>query len=315
MDLYKFQDSLIDRSGSGRIRPWKFKKINNIFLSEVYQGIDEKKSLRLRECATYLEFCVSQSEKMSLKSGNFCRVRLCPMCTWRRSLKIYSQVSKIMNGIQSVGTYRYLFLTLTVRNCVGEDLSSVLDGLFYAWNKFSKFKRFRNVVRGWYRGLEVTHNLSMNTFHPHFHCVLVVDRSYFAWKNYTPHGIWTDLWKKALGVEYTPIVNIKKTYDVQAKSIAEMAKYTVKDTDYIKPWDWELTVEIVRVLDKVLNHRRLVAFGGLFKEWHKKLNLDDVVDGDLVHVDSECAEINENAPVLGYEWNVGYQQYRMINGS
>jgi plasmid rolling circle replication initiator protein Rep len=94
-----------------------------------------------------------------------------------------------------------------------------------------------------------------------------------------------------------------------------MAKYTVKDTDYIKPWDWELTVEIVRVLDKALNHRRLVAFGGVFKEWHKKLNLDDAVDGDLVHVDSESSEIDENVLILSYEWNVGYQQYRMIKGS
>ncbi len=315
MNDKKVQDELVDVSGSGRVRAWRDKKIKNEIVAEVYRDVDEKKSVRLKRCATFLQFALGALGEKRLKSANFCRVRLCPMCTWRRSLKIYSQVSKIMQSFRDEDNYEYLFLTLTVKNCVGDGLSELLDGLFCAWKKFVKFKVFRDSVRGWYRGLEVTHNLSMNTYHPHFHCVLVVDSSYFMGRNYLSQAKWTSMWKKALGVEYTPIVNIKKTYDVKAKSIAEMAKYTVKDTDYIKPWDWELTVEIVRVLDKALNHRRLVAFGGVFKEWHKKLNLDDAVDGDLVHVDSESSEIDENVLILSYKWNVGYQQYRMMKGS
>nr|CRY96473.1 hypothetical protein [uncultured prokaryote] len=313
MDMEKFQEQLVDVSSSGRVRPWKDKKIKNLLLSKLYRAVDSKKSIRLRECATFLRFSIKSSDSLCLKSGNFCKVRLCPMCTWRRSLKIFGQVKSIMDGIQSENDYAYLFLTLTVINCDGEDLSNRLDEMMMAWKRFLKLVVPRGFMRGWYRGLEITHNVFDNTYHPHFHCVLAVEKSYFAWKNYVSQKGWTTLWKKALNVKYTPVVNIKRTYGPIAKSVAEMAKYSVKDADYIKPEDWELSEEIVRCLDKVLMHRRLIAFGGVFREWHKKLNLDDAVDGDLVHVDSECLEEDEKGLILSYEWNVGYQQYRRVD--
>lgn len=312
MNEKNIQEELVDVSNMGRVRPWKGKKLRNLMVSEIYKDVNKKKSIRLASCATFVQFAVDPSGKKRLKSANFCRVRLCPMCTWRRSLKIFSQVSKIMNGLQSEGGYEYLFLTLTVKNCDGNELPEVLDDLFYAWKKFGQFKLFKSVVRGWYRGLEITHNISDNTYHPHFHCVLVVDKSYFKSRNYVTQAVWTSLWKRALGVDYTPIVNIKKTYGVRAKTVIEAVKYTVKDTDYVKPEDWELSVEIVSILDAALAGRRLVAFGGKFKEWHKKLNLGDAVDGDLVHVDSEASEMDVEGSILSYEWNVGYQQYRLV---
>ena len=36
-----------------------------------------------------------------------------------------------------------------------------------------------------------------------------------------------------------------------------------------------MTDDAVYILDKALAHRRLTAFGGILKEYHKKLNLDD----------------------------------------
>lgn len=311
MDVKEFQEQLVDISSTGKVRPWKDKKIKSLFLSELYRTVDEKKSMRLHECATFLRFGMSSSNKLRLQSGNFCKVRLCPMCTWRRSLKIFSQVKSIMDGVQSENDYAYLFLTLTVKNCDGENLSDELDKMMKAWKRFLKLVGAKGFIKGWYRGLEITHNVFDNTYHPHFHCVLVVEKSYFAWRNYISQKGWTEMWKKALGVKYTPIVNIKKTYGVTAESVAEMAKYSVKDKDYIKPEDWELSEEIVRCLDRVLMHRRLIAFGGVFREWHKKLNLDDAVDGDLVHL--ELRQDGEKDEVyVGYEWNVGYQQYRLV---
>lgn len=304
-------DVLVDVSATGRERPWREKKVKNLIISEVYKDVSENKAIRLENCATYVEFWIDPLGKKKLKEANFCRVRLCPMCIWRRSLKIFNQVKRIMDEIEKENQYEYLLLTLTVKNCDGDQLSGELDRLFYAWNKFSKSKRFKNSVKGWYRGLEVTHNVSNNTYHPHFHCVFAVNRGYFRGRGYITQAEWTNIWKKALGVEYTPIVNVKKIKGVTAKAVAEVAKYTVKDGDYIKPEDWDLTVEIVRRLDRALDHRRLVGFGGEFKKWHKKLNLDNPVDGDLVH--TEIEEVERGEGCLGYVWDVGYQQYRLVD--
>ena len=305
------QEELVDVSGTGRKRPWREKKIKNLIVSEIYKDVNEDKAIRLENCATYVEFWIGDLEEKRLKAANFCRVRLCPMCIWRRSLKIFSQVKSIMDELQEENRYEYVLLTLTVRNCSGNDLSKEFDRLFYAWNKFSKDKVFRRTVKGWYRGLEVTHNVEKNTYHPHFHCIFAVNKSYFSGREYVTQRKWTDIWKKALGVEYTPIVNVKKVKGVTAKAVAEVAKYTVKDGDYIKPENWNLTLEIVRCLDKALDHRRLVGFGGEFRKWHKKLNLDNPVDGDLVHTKKE--EIGEEEFYWGYVWDVGYQQYRLVN--
>lgn len=49
------------------------------------------------------------------------------MCAWRRSLKIFGQVSKVMDHVEKNYNYRYIFLTLTVKNCYGEDLKDTLD--------------------------------------------------------------------------------------------------------------------------------------------------------------------------------------------
>lgn len=306
------QEELVDVSSTGKIRPWKDKKIKNLMVSEAYKDVDMKKSVRLQNCATFVSFSMDSVNRKKLSASNFCRVRLCPMCTWRRSLKIFSQVKRVTDAMNEKNEYRYLFLTLTVKNCVGEELLLNLEMLSYAWKKFSKNESFKKVVKGWYRGLEITHNIFDNTYHPHFHCLLVVKKTYFTSRDYLTQVKLTEMWRTALGVEYTPIVNVKKVKGITAQAIAEVAKYAVKDADYISPEDWDLTVETVRLLDRVLNHRRLVAFGGVFREWHKRLNLDDAVDGDLVHVNSECLEREEDGLVVSYEWNVGYQQYRLV---
>ena len=70
-----------------------------------------------------------------------------------------------------------------------------------------------------------------------------------------------------------------------------------------------MTDDAVYILDKALAHRRLTAFGGILKKYHKKLNLDDMEDGDLVNTDNE--ELREDIDYIleTYHWNVGYQQY------
>ncbi len=61
-------------------------------------------------------------------------------------------------------------------------------------------------------------------------------------------------------------------------------------------------------LEKGLHRKRLISYGGLLKEIHKKLNLDDSEDGDLIHTNDE-----EKADEDGYSiiamWNWERKNY------
>lgn len=323
---------LIDVNSKGRIIDWRSKKLSTLELAESYKRLGqafENKYYRVKECGTYLEYKKFKDDTKKLNLANFCKVRLCPMCSWRRSLKIYGQVSKVMNEVSKNNNYDYIFLTLTTRNCKANELSQTIDDIFNGFKKLTKRKRYKQSIKGHFRALEVTHNLNYNsswfdTYHPHLHCILVVNKSYFTdTKSYITQKEWTNLWKSVLKIDYIPIVDVRRFKDVGGKgiekSISETAKYTVKSDDYIVRDDITneiietLTDDAVYILDKALAHRRLVAFGGILKDVHKKLNLDDPEDGDLVNTDNEDLREDLDYIIERYRWNIGYKQYLRVD--
>ena len=321
---------LIDINSNGKVTDWQGKKLRTIELAESYRRLGLDKHFRVRDCGTFLEFKrFINDNSMKLNKANFCKVRLCPMCSWRRSLKIYGQVSKVMDEVVKNEDLEFIFLTLTTRNCEGQDLSNTIDNIFNAFNKMTKRVKFKKSVKGYFRALEVTHNLNImsdwfDTYHPHLHCILVVNKSYFKKPDiYITQEEWTSLWKDVLKVDYTPIVDVRRFKDVGGKgiekSISETAKYTVKSDDYIVRDDITneiietLTDDAVYILDKALAHRRLVAFGGILKDVHKKLNLDDPEDGDLVNTDNEDLREDLEFIIERYSWNIGYKQYYKVD--
>lgn len=327
------REVLTDKSSTGRVRPWKELKIKSKQLSEIYTSLYEdelqkalydippeywsKRAKSVKFCANVLTFDVYEDGQKRLTSAFLCRKRLCPMCSWRRSLKIQSHARKIFE-YASIEGYQYIFLTLTVPNCKGTELSKTLDEMFSGWNRLMGYKKIKDTVIGWYRALEVTHNVnpdsnSYDTYHPHFHCILALPKSYFK-KSYIRHDEWLTLWRKAMRNETITQVDVRK---IKSKgkniieAVCESAKYTVKSSDYILPENWNLSKETVRVLDLALAHRRLVAYGGRLKEIHNLLNLDDEVDGDLVHIDDDSYKGNVTKQIIAV-WSVGYQEYYIL---
>lgn len=303
---------LEDIGRNGKERPWAKHKEEAQYIAVAYKEIgDERKFERIMNCATYLGFKQTEEVK-KLKEANFCRVRLCPTCAWRRSLKVGGQMSKIMSAIQN--DYAFIHLVLTVRNVYGDQLREELDNLSKAWNRLIGYKDIKNVVKGYYRATEVSHNVEVksqwyNTYHPHFHCILAVNKSYFSGKTYLKKSKWIELWKKAARLNYEPNVYVERIKsDTMGGAIAELSKYTTKYEDIILPERWKITKETVKVLDKALGSKRFIAMGGVFKDAHKRLNLDDIEDGDLVHIDDDSVAENENETVY-YIWHSGYSQY------
>ena len=61
----------------------------------------------------------------------------------------------------------------------------------------------------------------------------------------------------------------------------ETAKYPVKSIDYLTN-DRDENLQRVEDLKKGLKSKRLISFGGIFKEIRKELQLEDVESGDLI---------------------------------
>lgn len=296
---------LADKSASGKSRNWALHKLNSGYISLAYEEIDPKKSERMKDCANWLAFWRKEDGTMKLHDARFCRVRLCPICQWRRSLKTFAQMSQVLDVASSDG-YQFIFLTLTVRNCDGSELSSELSHLLLSYNRLMKYKDVLTAVKGYYRGCEVTHNTLSDEYHPHLHVILAVRSGYFSGKTYLSQARWAELWQRALQVSYTPIVDVRKCKG-GSKAIAEACKYAVKPSDVINFDDWDMTVETLRTLDKALENRRFIGLGGVLKDIHKQLHLDDMEDGDLVHVEGQETEQPTEDEIVFF-WN-GYSQY------
>jgi plasmid rolling circle replication initiator protein Rep len=322
---------LVDKTKTGKQRDWQGKKRRSQLTAEHFDKAGlERKAERMNECADTLVF-KSTPEGLKLYQAWFCKVRLCPMCNWRRSLKIAYQNKRIVETINQREKVNWLFLTLTVKNTDAESLSETISAMFKAWNRLVGYKAFKTSVKGYFRALEVTRNRdpeseSFGTYHPHFHVLLCVAPSYFT-RNYIKQSEWTSLWQKAMRLDYTPIVHIQRVkpkeklddlpiYEEdlkkaikEQKAILEVSKYPVKDTDVIQGNTvTRENVETVLALDNALAYKRLIGYGGLLKQVHKELDFEDPEEGDLINI-SEEDEISNGAFDVIARWHVGLKNY------
>lgn len=330
--------ALTDKGRNGRERPWRAYKMANELLSVAYDSINPSKAERLRGCGKVLSFKVDRKTgNKKLINAECCRVRLCPLCAWRRSLKNFWNTIKIVKWLQANSESRiggrldYIFITLTVKNCQGEALSGAIDDLFAAVKRLYERKEIKKAWLGMVRNLEVTHNVNpeskdYDTFHPHFHMIAAVRSSYFTSRDYISQKRLQELWREALRADYDPVVDIRR---VKAKAraspesenaadcdaaaaVAECSKYAAKAADYIIPDDWDLTVDTVRVLDAALDRRRLIMYSGIFREVKQLLQLEDCEDGDLIRVGEEEPELGPDTYIESYWWYSGYRQYYKV---
>lgn len=290
-------------------KKFQSKKEVNLVIGHIYDelGLDGR-AARVSDCATYLEFHVTDTEH-KLHAANFCRDRLCPMCNWRRSLKIFGQVSQIMDVLQGQNL-QFIFLTLTVKNCSPDELpltvGKLLDG-FYSLHKKFRYKRFSS-ISGTFRSLEVTRNKRDGSFHPHLHVVLAVRSDYFAGRNYVSQSEWSKIWRSCCDLAYDPIVDVRKikadSSGSLAGGVAEVVKYAVKDSDYLVGSFEDIKVSVSALL-LALSNRRLAAYTGCFRTVARQLKLDDPENGDLVHVEPDQLRDDVAYMVVRYFWRAG----------
>lgn len=343
-------ERLHDLRPNGTERPWAKWKRETQGLADIYEVLgcdpdnpqaahDLDKARRVSECANYTEFQRHDPDGqhsgpwLTLHTANFCRNRLCPMCGWRRSLKMGSQAREVVAEAnrQKVSrdgvAYKWLLVTFTVRNVTGPELGRTIDQIHKAAHNMAKTKRWKAAVKGWLRATEITHNTdvksaSFDTFHPHLHFLLCVNSRYFKSAEYIPQKEWKAMWERAAGLNYDSQVNVKAVKDLEndptkesktslGGALAEVTKYVCKPQGVVTWENPEMAVRTVLVLDRMLDGRRLTSWGGVLKEAAAKLKLDSIETGDLVHVESESEDKDANAiaDYVAFNWSVGVSDY------
>lgn len=305
---------LEDHTSTGRAAPWAEKKQLNEALTRMYRAVNNTRAREnlpallsdrrmndLESCGSYLEFGVNEQGEKRLHRANFCHVRLCPLCQWRRSLAQFHMTQQQADWIQEHHSgVRYIFLTVTLRNCQPAQLSQTIDALTRGFSLMVGSKRARvNSLRarlqgtllGSSRSIEVTYNSSANTMHPHIHALLAVSPSYFTGAGYITHEGWQQLWRECVGIDYLPQVSIE-TIDNTARAVAECSKYSAKLTNilhaYAHPHDSEQAERALEAMHIALRGRRLISLSGCFKDAKAALRQQDAdAREDLIHVDGD----------------------------
>lgn len=311
---------LVDKTKSGKVIPWREKKLANIEYWELLHILEFKKAERVKACAEVLEYNADQETgEIKLAKVWFCKSRLCPMCNWRRTMKHGIQAQKVVaEVIRRKPKARWLFLTLTVKNVYdGDELNKSLSDMAKGFNRMTKYVKVAKNLIGFMRATEVTVNKTDNSYNQHMHVLLCVEPSYFnSSKNYISQKQWTSFWKRAMKLDYDPIVDVrairpKNKHKSDIKSaIDETAKYPVKHTDFMTD-DEDRNLQVVSDLEEGLYRKRLISYGGLLKEVHAELNLDDAEDGDLVHIDDEDKASQDGYSIVAV-WNWERKNYYII---
>lgn len=311
----KEEKVLKDISKNGYDRKWRERKLQNIELGARLEKLGYRNFSNVYQCSEVLRFLEQEDKSLKLHQAWFCKNRLCPICNWRRSMKYSAQLSEIIDvAIQKKPNSKFLFLTLTVKNCEGDELKETTSAMTKAFNRLIGYKKPKKNLLGYVRSMEVTYNEERKDYHPHLHILLMVKSSYFTGngENYISQDEWSTFWKRAMKLDYEPVVDVRKIYAKKHKqkyvdAIKEVAKYPMKPIEIMGITEEE-KLQITDDLMIGLRGKRQLGFGGIFKEIRKELQLDDVESGDLINIDDEQKESSLGKEIVAM-WNWERKNY------
>lgn len=261
-------------------KPSEKKAKMNDFLKKIKNKVSEKMSLKIFECGDIVGFLKSKGEKIRLHGGNFCNNRFCPLCSWRKAKKDGYLLMLLFSVVQKIHKKELIFLTLTAPNVVKEKLNEEIKDFNKSFERMSKTLAFTSICKGYIRKLEVTYNAQENTYHPHFHVVIAVNKSYFTdTKFYINQKKWLEMWQVAKRNSKITQVDIRKAKLDDMKGVYEMATYSAKASDYL------FSEDTFDTFYNALKGKQLITFNGLFKEILKEIKAGE--HSELIENDGE----------------------------
>lgn len=233
----------------------------------------------IRECNTFMMMVADETlENKKQYKGNSCKNRFCPICAWKKARKDALALSVMMAYLKQEEKKDFIFLTLTAPNVPAEELNDEIKHYNHSFKKLMERKEVRSIVKGYARKLEITYNEERDDYHPHFHVLIAVNKSYFTDKDYyISRDRWLELWKQVTKNPLITQVDVRKVRNGRDEKVYEIAKYSAKDSDYL------INQDVFEVFYNALKGKRLIVFSGLFKEAMTKFKngeLDDYKEKD-----------------------------------
>ena len=307
-----------------------FLKKSSVKMANIFLDFDKKKGARMIDCAKVLLFKkFEQIEYRKLFKAFMCKILLCPFCMTRKSILIGNNLYKVLQFGADEKKLEYIHLTLALKNCKINELKGTIELMLKAFEKLrardifkQKGKGAKGTIKGWFRNLEITFNEKDKTFHPHFHVILAVEKSYF-FKETNPDGYLTQevalqMWKECLAVDYLPTVDLRKVYYLDEngnkiinfddgeglkKAVEEASKYITKAMDLLSIEDEKLQKKVIKSMLQALSYRRLFAYGGVLKNIRAELKLQDEEKSNLINLgDDEIDTTGMEYFVEVYKW-------------
>lgn len=267
---------LTTKSVNDCLHQFKEDKTEIKLLSEAYDFLGEhERANRVAECSSHLWF-----HDNKLHRANYCRDRLCSLCAWRNSRRYGRELVNIVNALPE---FRFVFITLTVPNTAGELLRALNETMLSALGKLFDCKFWKSFALGYFRAFEVVCKADL-TFHPHIHllvCVteelynsLVKDKSAFSvqllseWQRAMQNELITD-------IDIRPVVSLNTSNDKKfidyKLAVVKVALYCGKPVTCIVMDDFERTVHNVKWLSEAFRGVRLFSDGGILRKRRQEL--------------------------------------------
>lgn len=289
----------------------------------MYAEFDARKATLLKDCGRQLYFHLERhvetfEERETLAHMYTCKDRFCPFCNWRRARKLAIQTYEVLDFISKSAKFRFLHLTLTVKNPYIESTRESILSMNSAFQRMFRWKRVKESIVGFVKVLEIHPQKTDFSFtHPHFHVLVVVPTLYFNsnYNLYINQNEWVDLWKKALCADYRPSVSVRvirpkiQGVDEIASAVAEVCKYPFKSIDFLN-----YPSSLFMILTEQLVCLRRVSSGGEVKKTRQILNMEDSEDGDLVFENERTSDLWEKISLVMYQYDQARQKY-VLNGS
>jgi plasmid rolling circle replication initiator protein Rep len=286
---------------------WPEKKLQAIKVGKkmIAAGF-KKRGLNIVECSSVVLWkTCPECGRSHISSAALCRDKLCPICSWRLSLKRFAEMCCTVQAIKETEEFAAGFLTLTVKNCKPEMLRETLQEMSKAWNRMLQTKAFSPVI-GWARSVEITFNQKSGEFHPHFHCVVLFKEKE---KQAELQEAFRNAWKKAMRIDYDPITDYREIKASESDidnekytaAILETFKYAVKSDELSA-----MPLNVFRTFVQAVGGLRMVSYGGIIKQARASLNYKDD--------DTEDVEISSAHCSCGAAWVETLMRWSMSEG-
>lgn len=222
--------------------------------------------IAIGDCSSTVSFTADGDGVPRLFKVFRCRQKYCPTCQRRKSLRAYAEGMRLAAALQD--RFAFLHVVLTVRNCDGAELRHTVQKMNRASSALFRGQLCKTAFKGVLRCLEVSVNRDTETFHPHFHCLVAVNKSYFTSRTYVRQDQLAAAWAELIG-QPEAVVYVSRVRDPGA-AIAEVCKYCTKPFEL----QGKLALQFYEVLYQQTKHLRHIQAFGVVREALRALKID-----------------------------------------